>query len=126
MFLVRRSRGHVRSDEKETLMVAHALIESKYEKEWADYREALPEIAAFGHTEEELRLMWLADNARRLSREADPARAAHWKPQEASSGTVGAVLELPAAIEGGVFPGPTPKRQCSSNRNIDHVSGLGD
>ena len=63
MFLVRRSRGHVRSDEKETLMVAHALIESKYEKEWADYREALPEIAAFGHTEEELRLMWLADYA---------------------------------------------------------------
>ena len=64
----------MRSDEKEALITAHALIESKYEQEWSDYREALPEIAARGHTEEELKSRWLADNARRLSREADPAR----------------------------------------------------
>ena len=71
---VQRSRSRVRSDEKEALITAHALIESKYEQEWSDYREALPEIAARGHTEEELKSRWLADNARRLSREADPAR----------------------------------------------------
>ena len=67
-------RGVPRSDEIEELIFAHALIESKYECEWAEYRGDVPERAAAGLTEGQLKYGWLVDNARRVAREADPAR----------------------------------------------------
>lgn len=63
-----------RSDPHEELVTAHALIESRYEDEWAEYRGSLPERAAAGHTEEELKSRWLVDNARRISRAVLPRR----------------------------------------------------
>ena len=61
-------RKGARDDSNERRVTLHALLESSYESEYQQYREAMPATVSAGASEEEIRANFMRDHSRRIGR----------------------------------------------------------